>query len=51
MAQAVVRYLSEPDLIERDSRIARQLVRAVTHDEQIKRIASGIAQVLGGKAP
>lgn len=46
MAQAAVRYLSEPDLRERDSRIARQLVRAVTRDAQIQKIASGIAQIL-----
>ena len=46
MSQAAVRYLSEPDVMERDSRIARELVRAVTRDEQLKKIASGIAQIL-----
>jgi glycosyltransferase involved in cell wall biosynthesis len=46
MAQAVVRYLSEPGLMEHDSRIARELVRAVSREEQIRKIASGIAQVL-----
>jgi len=45
MAQAVVRYLSEPDLMKRDSLIARQIVRAVSREEQIKKIASGLAQV------
>jgi glycosyltransferase involved in cell wall biosynthesis len=46
MAQAAVRYLSEPDLRARDSGIARQLPRAVSPDEQIKKIASRIAQML-----
>jgi hypothetical protein len=46
MAQAAVRYLSEPGLIARDSGIARQLARAVTREEQIRKIASEIAQTL-----
>ena len=46
MAQAAVRYLSEPGLRERDARIARQLARAVTREEQIRKIAAGIARVL-----
>jgi glycosyltransferase involved in cell wall biosynthesis len=51
MAQAAVRYLSEPDLVERDSRIARQLARAVTREGQLEKIASGIAQALNSPVP
>jgi glycosyltransferase involved in cell wall biosynthesis len=46
MAQTAVRYLSEPDLMARDSSIARQLAQVVTREEQVRRIASEIAQVL-----
>ena len=46
MAQAAVRYLCEPALMERDSRIARQLVLGVGREEQIRKIASGIAQMM-----
>ena len=46
MAQAVVRYLSEPALMDRDSRIARQLVRSVSREGQIGKIASELAAML-----
>jgi glycosyltransferase involved in cell wall biosynthesis len=46
MAQAAVRYLSEPDLMARDSGIARQLARAVTSEEQIRKVASEVARML-----
>ncbi len=45
MAHAAVRYLSEPDLLAKDSGIARQLARAVTREGQIKKIASEITQM------
>ena len=56
MAQAAVRYLSEPDLMARDSGIGRQLAKRVTAEEQIGKIASEIAQMLqspfpGGRSP
>jgi len=51
MAQAAVRYLSEPDLMARDSGIARQLARGVTPEEQIGRIASEVAQMLQSRFP
>jgi glycosyltransferase involved in cell wall biosynthesis len=46
MAQAAVRYLSEPNLMARDSDIARQLGRRVTPEEQIRKVASEVAQML-----
>jgi glycosyltransferase involved in cell wall biosynthesis len=46
MAQAAVRYLSEPDLLARDSGIARQLARAVTREQQVGKIAANIAAML-----
>ena len=49
MAQAAVRYVSEPHLRERDSCVARQLVRAITREGQINKIASGIAQLVDSR--
>lgn len=46
MAQAAVRYLSEPDLMARDSGIARQLAREVTPEEQIRKVATEVARML-----
>ena len=46
MAQAAVRYLSEPNLMARESGIARQLARGVTPEEQIRKVASEIARML-----
>ena len=51
MAQAAVRYLSEPDLLARDSGIARQIARAVTPEHQIGQIASEIAEMLQSPRP
>jgi glycosyltransferase involved in cell wall biosynthesis len=51
MAQAAVRYLSEPDLMARDSGIARRLARGVTPEEQVGKIASEVAQMLQSPFP
>jgi glycosyltransferase involved in cell wall biosynthesis len=46
MARAVVRYLSEPDLMARDSRIARELARSVSREEQIRKVAAELSTLL-----
>jgi glycosyltransferase involved in cell wall biosynthesis len=46
MAQAAARYLSEPELRSRDSRIAREIGRSVNGEEQIRKIASELAAML-----
>ena len=51
MAQAAVRYLSEPELMARDSGIARQLAGGVTPEGQIGKIASELAQMLKSPSP
>ena len=51
MAQAAARYLSEPDLMARDSRIARELARSVTREEQVRKIASELAATLASRLP
>jgi glycosyltransferase involved in cell wall biosynthesis len=45
MAQAAVRYLSDPRLMARDSRIAREIAGSVTPEEQIRKIASELAKI------
>src|SRR3954464_14858749 len=40
MAQAAVRYLSDPDLTARDAGIARQRARGVTAEGQVGKVAS-----------
>jgi glycosyltransferase involved in cell wall biosynthesis len=47
MAQAAARYLSVPELLARDSRIARQIARVVTPTVQIRQIAEELAAMLG----
>jgi glycosyltransferase involved in cell wall biosynthesis len=49
MAQAAARYLSDPDLMARDSRIARELGRSVTGAEQTRKIASELAAMLASR--
>jgi glycosyltransferase involved in cell wall biosynthesis len=51
MAQAAVRYLSEPDLMARDAGLARQLARSVTPEQQIGTVAFEVAQMLQSPSP
>ena len=50
MAQAAVRYLSDPELMARDFRIAREIAQAVTPEEQIRTLASALAQSLQARS-
>jgi glycosyltransferase involved in cell wall biosynthesis len=51
MAQAAARYLSAPELMARDSRIAREIGRAVTSGGQIGRIAEELKAMLARNIP
>ena len=51
MAQAAVRYLSDPELTARDAAIARQLARGVTPEGQVGQVASEVAQMLHSPLP
>jgi glycosyltransferase involved in cell wall biosynthesis len=51
MAQAAARYLSDPDLMARDSRVAREIGRSVTGKEQTRKIASELAAMLASRPP
>ena len=49
MAQAAARYLSVPELMAKDSRIARHIGRVVTPAVQIRRIAEELTAMLARK--
>lgn len=49
MAQAAARYLSDPELRARESRVAREIGRSVTAGEQIQKIASELAAMLASR--
>lgn len=50
MAQAAARYLSDPELLARDSRIAREIGRSVTAEEQVRKIACELASMLSSRS-
>jgi glycosyltransferase involved in cell wall biosynthesis len=50
MAQAAVRYLSDTELMARDSRVAGEIGSAVTAEEQVRKIASELASMLKSRS-
>jgi glycosyltransferase involved in cell wall biosynthesis len=50
LAQAAARYLSDPELMARESRVAREIGRSVTPGEQIRKIASELAAMLASRS-
>jgi glycosyltransferase involved in cell wall biosynthesis len=46
MAAAAARYLAEPDVLARDSRVAREIGGSVTAGEQVRKIATELSALL-----